>query len=511
MLTVAVTGYSVVTSLERYRALRSGWSWDLAYYNQWFWALTKGDGLITVRPMAAYADEGPSIWKMNYVAPIRLAIAPCYALFPGPETLLVVQSVMFWWLIPAAFTLVRSESGSDLVALAAAALVPATPLLWPLAWNDFREVQIALPFVLWAIQGYRARKPWLSALGIGTMLACRQEFAIVTASLAILPAKEPEDVGRTYRWSQAVLLIGACWMLFVFFGYLKWTVGSNAPARYVEQFGGPKAPLSQTLSTAAEFLALGLGSWAVLACFAPRAALVALPWLWGLSNGKWALRYLGTEHWHHVRYAAPMVVLVLAAGLLGWARVARWVARFPRRGIALCCAWLVAAGGLVAADRILFKQFSAYQPPISRSEAANVWHFVKLVGPDETVLAVYDVAAPLSSRRRLFSYVLEQNRPKGYPHLDPEFRWVFFRKDDLAREILIDQGFTPVYDGSFLTIFRRGPNPSPPEAEKKSRESANLPAPPAVEYRTKEGFSLRGGSLYRLTLGVWPGGTRNWS
>jgi hypothetical protein len=466
-LTVAVTAFSLAKSLERYRDMRSGWSWDLAYYNQWFWALTKGEGTITVRPVAGYADEGPSVWKMNYMAPIRLLIAPFYWLFPGPVTLLVIQNVVFWWLIPAAFTLVRSESGSPRVALAGAALVPATPLLWPLAWNDFREIQIALPFVLWAIQGYRARNPRLAALGIGAMIACRQEFAVVAASLAILPPKEPEDVGRTYRWAQAVLLVGVCWLLFVFFGYLKWMVGSNSPAFYVRQFGGPSAPLDQTVSTAFEFLAIGMGSWALLACLAPRAALLALPWLWGLSSGKWALRYIGTEQWHHVRYAAPMMVLLLAAGLLGWARLARWLERFPARRLGLVAAWLAVLAGLAAADRALLTRFTSYEPPISRDEAVQIWRWVDRVGPDETVLAAYEVTAPLSSRRRLFSYILVQNRPKGFPQLDPEFHWVFLRKGDFSATILVDQGFDPVYDGTFLTIFHRGPNPGAARSEKK--------------------------------------------
>ena len=56
------------------RSCRSGWSWDLAYYNQWFWAVTQGEGTVTVRPISFYAKEGPSVWKMNYLAPIRLVL-----------------------------------------------------------------------------------------------------------------------------------------------------------------------------------------------------------------------------------------------------------------------------------------------------------------------------------------------------------------------------------------------------------------------------------------------------
>src|ERR1700722_1324233 len=141
-LTAVLTAVSTSQALHRYRELHSGWSWDLAYYNQWFWSLTQGDGTITVRPVSAYAQEGPSVWKMNYLAPIRLAIVPFYAMFPDPRTLIVLQNVVFWWIIPAAYGLVRSESNSRRVALSATLLVPLTPLLWPLVWNDFRELQL---------------------------------------------------------------------------------------------------------------------------------------------------------------------------------------------------------------------------------------------------------------------------------------------------------------------------------------------------------------------------------
>src|SRR5262245_65809602 len=101
VVTGALTVSTTIQALDRYQALRTGWSWDLAYYNQWFWALSFGDGKISVRPIADYADEGPSVWKMNYLAPIRLALIPFYRLFPDPRTLLVIQNVIFWWAIPA--------------------------------------------------------------------------------------------------------------------------------------------------------------------------------------------------------------------------------------------------------------------------------------------------------------------------------------------------------------------------------------------------------------------------
>ncbi len=80
---------------------------------------------------------------------------------------------------------------------------------------------------------------------------------------------------------------------------------------------------------------------------------------------------------------------------------------------------------------------------------------IRQVGPEEGVLAAYEVTAPLSSRKRLFSYVLEQNKPRGFPRLGPDFQWIFLRNKDLDPRVFLDQGFDVVHKGDFLTVLHR--------------------------------------------------------
>jgi hypothetical protein len=456
ILTAALTGISTFQSLRRYQALRSGWSWDLAYYNQWFWALTQGDGIVTVRPVSAYAQEGPSIWKMNYLAPIRLALVPFCWIVPDPRILIVIHNVMFWWVVPAAYMLVRSESRSEIVALSAAALVPLTPLFWPLVLNDFRELQLVGAFVLWAVQGVRSRSPGLSALGIAGMLACRQEFAVMVATFAFLPPREPESLSVTLRWRQGTLLVGLFWLFFGFFGYLRFMVGRGAPDAFIDQFFGPKASLIETLQTSFETLLFGMGAWALLACLAPRVALLALPWIWGLCSGRWAMRFLSSSDWHHVRYVVPTVVMILAAGLIGYARLGTWLLR--RRGgrLGLALVWTVAAAFCGVGLRDVSTRLADVPVLIDQAESEQIWSWIRQVGPGDAVLADYEVSAPLSSRRELYSYILDANLPKGFPQLGPEFHWLFIRNDYRFLKILLDQGFEVVHRGKYLTIARRG-------------------------------------------------------
>lgn len=455
-LTLALTALSSDQSLRRYREFRSGWSWDLAYNNQCYWALLSGDQTLSIRPINAWGDEGPSIWVSTHLDPIRLLLVPFYALWPGPETLIVAQNVMLWWVVPAAFGLVRSESGSTALGLSGAALVPLTPLLWPLLWNDFRETELAMPFILWAIQGFRLRHKGLAALGCAGLLLCREEFAVLIASLALLPPKHSEDVGTTYTWARAAVYLGAGWMLFAFFGYQYLMVSGTAPEGYLKQFGGAKPGVLPTARVALELLTLGVGPWLALAVLAPRVAVLALPWVWGVANGRWRLELLADWRWHHVRYAAPAVAMVLAAGLVGYARLGTRAMRRRHGAWALAGLWLAVALGLAAAGREIQTRMDRIPRPISREEAATIWGWIGRVKPEDAVLASYEVSAPLSSRRLLYSHQMTINEPRGYPRLGPEFRWVFLRKHALDPGLLTGQGFRVVHRGDFLAIYHRG-------------------------------------------------------
>ena len=106
---------------------------------------------------------------------------------------------------------------------------------------------------------------------------------------------------------------------------------ATPPTGSSTSFFGPSATVLQTLETSAEFLACGLGAWALFACLAPRVAILAVPWIWSLCNGRWAIRFLATEEWHHVRYAALPVAMILAAGLIGYARLGVWLIGAPAR------------------------------------------------------------------------------------------------------------------------------------------------------------------------------------
>ena len=92
---------------------------------------------------------------------------------------------------------------------------------------------------------------------------------------------------------------------------------------------------------------------------------------------------------------------------------------------------------------------------IEHEEAGQIWQWIREVGANDAVMADYEVAAPLSSRRQLYSYIMDVNLPKNYPDLDSDFRWLFIRNGYPFLNRLLEQGFEVVYQGKYLTVARR--------------------------------------------------------
>jgi len=456
---LVLTTFSLNAAFRQYHEFRTGWSWDLAYYNQWLWALGYGDGTISVRPIASYAIEGPSVWKANYLSPFRMMIFPIHYLRPDPTTLLAIDCIFFWLLIPASAKLLVDESGSRIAALAALALIPLTPLVRPLAANDFREMQIAVPFALIAVAGWRQRHRGWAALGIGGMLACRQEWAVVVAMLPLIPARNAERPETTLRWTRAAVYLGIFWFAFAFLGYLRITCGPSSTTAYLKQFGGERPRLQDTLATAWDFLWIGMSAWIFPALLAPRAVLVALPWVWSLASGKWAIRFIGAEQWHHVRYCTPYFALFLAAGLIGWSKLWNGIRSRTNPKAApfiLCLLWVVMAVWLMGGQQRMIALMGGIPDPVPSEDVEPLWRIMAEVRPEDGVVAYYDLTAPLSSRQRLFSYVLNVNHPKGWPNaLEPDIRYLFLEKGLKPVEIWESQNFRKIWSGRAYEVWRR--------------------------------------------------------
>jgi hypothetical protein len=151
----------------------------------------------------------------------------------------------------------------------------------------------------------------------------------------------------------------------------------------------------------------------------------------------------------------PMAAILLAVGLIGYARLATWL--WARRGgrAGLGVVWVCAAVTFGLGLRDVTDRLAQVPLLIDHEEAEQIWGWMKEIRDNDGVMADYEVSAPLSSRQRLFSYVMDVNLPKNFPELDPDIRWLFIRKGHPYLKRLLDQGFEVVYQGKYLDIARR--------------------------------------------------------
>ena len=342
-------------------------------------------------------------------------------------------------------------------ALSAAALVPLTPLFWPLVWNDFRELQLVAPFVLWAVQGVRSRSVRLAALGIAGMLACRQEFAVMVATFAFLPPRRPESLSTTLRWRRAMVLDRA---LLVPLRLLRLPEIHGRPRRAgCVHRPVPRAPRHRSRETLAD-VARGpdpgngrLGHADVPG--APRGD----PGL-ALDLGP-VQRPLG----HAVprdRRVAPRAIRHAdgrpgpGRGLIGYARLATWLLPAAPAGPGWPWPGSPSAAICGVGLRDVTHRLASVPAAIDRQEAEEIWAWIRQVGPDDAVIADYEVSAPLSSRRWLYSYILDVNLPPGFPTSAPNSAGSSSGTTIRLLKVLLDQGFDVVHRGPYLTIARRG-------------------------------------------------------
>jgi hypothetical protein len=250
-----------------------------------------------------------------------------------------------------------------------------------------------------------------------------------------------------------LFLLGLAWFFNVFFGFLSWMFSPAATRDYLEHLGC-RVPVYWKVWKLLEVLAIGLGPWALRALLAPRTMILALPWFWSLVSGLWTFDSLTDERWTQVRYAAPGVSMLLAAGLIGFSGLA---VRLGGRRWRLVGVWAVLLCGLLTARASVVDRLARIPPPIPPADAPEIWRWIDRVRPDEGVLTSYRLSGPLSSRRWLYVYnMFSFNLPPGYPsRVSDRVAWLFWETRDGDPSRFTADGFEPVARTRSVSIYRR--------------------------------------------------------
>ena len=205
-LAVIIVGGTLATlSVLRYTGYNAGML-DIGNMSQAVWSATQGQPLL-------YTREGGTFSRLSWhVEVIYFLLAPLYALFPSPVTLLVVQAVLFALGALPAFALAQRKLGN----LLAARLIAYIYLLYPVAQTavlfDFHGDTLAMPLLMFALNALDHRAWKRYALWLLLALSCKYYVAVAVVCLGIIIYSKGE-----HRVGTFTLLAGIIWGGIAFF------------------------------------------------------------------------------------------------------------------------------------------------------------------------------------------------------------------------------------------------------------------------------------------------------
>jgi len=389
-----------VQSANRHWQFASG-SMDLGIFVQQHWLLSQG--LVpfnTVMGMHMLADH------MDW---IDVLIAPLLRIAPGPETLLLVQS-----LVVASAVFPLAALGKHLVGayagLTAAAAFVLAPDVHMGVMFDYNPSTIGSALLVWAAAAIVMRGP-LAAVGFA-LLACaaKENFTLYVAVLGLaLPLMRLASWKRGLTVTLLALSIFALQIAVLFpryraGGFRHWEfeeLGETPKQIAASAIGHPLRTAGLLVDSADKRrgLLLPLLGTGYLGVAEPATLLLLLP--------NWGERFLSTHRtrWWGYYYGMPAVAMACIGMLAAWRRLTRAGASGDRLPAYVLTCVLVAGlfppyrtpGGNSRSDLYFLRQPNASAPADRQTEQALVEHVGR--DPAVKVAAQYNLLAHLAERR----------------------------------------------------------------------------------------------------------------
>lgn len=354
---VALAAALVATILFGALALLRHWTFhstasDLAVFDQVLWNTIHGRFMESTLSLARCE---PHSFFGDHFSPALLLLLPLYAVFPHPETLVVVQTVALALGVWPIYLLARRflPTGGQRLVWVAAYLLSA-PLSF-IALFDFHEITLAVAPLGFAMYFLATRRTMPMIVCLLIALLAKEEVALIGVGFGVALAFQR-------RWGpSAVVIAGSIAAFVVTLRLIIPAFAAGAPYQYLGRYaslGSNELEIARTLLfdplRALAVLVKGeVGSKVVfiLSLFGPGLGL-ALRSKWALIPSLPPLGYLmlsdyGGEHTLHNQYGAPLIPLALGASILGVAALSdRWRRRVTR-GVVMASLFLAFAfGGL---------------------------------------------------------------------------------------------------------------------------------------------------------------------
>ena len=403
-----VTAFAALSVL-RQKAFFTG-RFDMGNMVQAVWSTAHG------HPLRMTDLHGDQISRLAaHVDPILVVFAPLWWIWPSPDLLLLVQALGVGLGALPVFWLARKHVGSPRAALGLACaylLYPATE--W-LALNEFHPVALATPLLLLAF--WYLDEGRLLPFGVAAIAAslCKEDIAFVVAGFGVWYA-----LGRRRRIAGGVIAaLGLAWgtvAITVVIPHFNEGQSSDFYGRYSEVGGSPRGIVETAFTHPLRLVEAAFSGrdlhylWqlamplALVFLLAPLVLVAAVPEL--------AINLLSaatTQTSIHFHYTAGLIAPLVAAAVLGAARLRRWAV--PVAAVVLLAAllgnyrlgpipgWRHVPGG---------QAFQATAARVTRHDGIAE-RALRLIPTDAVVSATNSLGAHLSARRRFLSFPFVQD------------------------------------------------------------------------------------------------------
>ena len=421
----------------------------------------------------------------SHVDPILALFALPWLVWPSPTMLLVLQAAIVatgaWPAYRLGTRVLRDPRAGGLLA-GAYLLYPALGFL---VLNEFHPVALATPLLLWAFL-YVEEGRWLWAAPFLVLAAaCKETVPLVIALMGIYFALRKRSL-----WPLVLTVLAgayflvAVWVVIPHFNgdqsafiarYGRYGSGAADVVRYALTHPGQTATDLTSPSNLTYWLHL-LWPLGFTSLLSPLTVLVAVPEY--LLNG---LSSVGFQRRIEFHYTALEIPFLVAAAVLGLARLWRWLGGGFRRKEAAMRGQLVSRGTLALLVLLcaLAGNYFLGPLPFSLPGAAVDGHdyaksshdavldaAVALIPADATVSVNNNVGAQLAARP--VSYVFPYYAAADWVIVDTRHPWFYDKEDRLLHEqalgrLVLDRDFQNVFAQDGVYVFRRiAPVPSAP-------------------------------------------------
>lgn len=173
---------------------------DIGLFDQLMWNLLNHNGPVTTATLPFTSQH----WLGFHFSPLLLALAPLYALWPGPETLQAIQSLAFALAGIPIFYAAIALGAKKAEAYAAALLYWCNPLVVGAALWDFHEISLSTLLIATAFWALCANRFACMLAALLLLLLTKEHYGICVAGFGFLWGWKHGD----WKRGSALILLG---------------------------------------------------------------------------------------------------------------------------------------------------------------------------------------------------------------------------------------------------------------------------------------------------------------